>query len=111
MLFDAIVAGDMEGDITGTVFAIPDGTTKLFLSAIWTAASDAPTGTIKVYASIDSSRWHYIDDVTWSEQPAGSASSAWANIYELAARFLRVDYTAGSGGAGETLDVNGYAVC
>lgn len=92
-----INAGDASGDLTGAAITFDDFL-GIFFAATWTGT---PTGTLAVQASVDGTTWFTIgttgDGVGFTANPAGSASSAWANVYDVYASYVRVIYTAGSG--------------
>jgi hypothetical protein len=93
-----------------TLPGFPINPTKNFSAVLsWTST---PTGTISLEVSNDSTDgvngiWVSYTDVTLGTQPAGGVGKFGVSLADLAYRWIRVVYTAGSGSGTLTVTANG----
>lgn len=109
-----ISVSDIDQNEAGTPIYVSQGE-YIVCDAVWTAASDAPTGTLKWQYSKDyiparaaSATWRDLENadgaVTFTTSPAGSAGST-AEVFEDFTGWVRPFYARTTGGTNESLTV------
>lgn len=96
------VAGVLTGNDVTKWVKLPPMAKRCTIGIGWTAASDAPTGTIAIQISNHGKTG--VAGVAYptaiATQPAGSAGSTLLDNIETACEYIRLTYTRSSGGTG-----------